>query len=532
MTKDIDEAFGAGLVRVLKKVQRKSSNGTTKTVKQAFHVRKASPGDQYAHGKNMEAMKPVPMQQGQGLAAQPMVIDPETGEPQEQTASPMRIMVSRPAIPWLKKKNEPSSRDPIPKAIRQRFAKGNKPLPISNPAVTGSPVMTVVPTDRLFWGGDESDLLMSLRYGTIRKMRLVGGSNGLMIAKIEDRKAGSHYGFMWMESLRSSMIRQLWGGIIDFKDEDGPLSRRAACAYEVSKACGLDDLTPPTVHRVDEDGDINELLPASLIEQANEWVSMATGKSPDDVRRQIGAHATIQLIRGEPWPIESEQWFRDLFGRPSNALNNVWEAMPPDRRVAFLRLAALDFVIGCLDRSWGDMAFSNDPRHPVIVFGGELSMTCPRTIGIEYATGSYGSYTDDVPGTLPLVWSEALTMLVVRGGDSEIDDFEKIGVSIAGRMKTDRPVELARALLEHKATPLQIAGVLSRIWMLATYSKDIARDPYFAPRYYAAVLSGGANQSFEGVEDFVNNTMRKVMVRKFDFYKEMASGGEDEDAVR
>jgi hypothetical protein len=530
MTKDIDEAFGAGLVRVLKKVQRRSSDGTTKTVKQAFHVRKAAPGDQYAHGKNMEAMRPVPMQP-QAPMAGPAPIDPETGEPEEQVASPNRIMVRRPAIPWLKKKNEPDSRDPIPKAVRQRFAKGNKTLPISNPAVTGSPIMTVIPTDRLFWGGDEPDLLMSLRHGTIRKMRLVGGSNGLMIAKIDDRNAGTHYGFMWMESLRCSLIRQVWGGIIDFKNEDGPLSRRAACAYEVAKACGLDDLTPPTVHRVDDEGDINELLPASLIEQANEWVSMTTGKPPDDVRREIGAHASIQLIRGEPWAIESEPWFRNLFGKQSNALNNVWEEMPPDRRIGFLRLAMLDFIIGCLDRSWGDMVFSDDPRHPVVAFGGELSIPCPRIIGMEYATGSYGSYTDDVPGTLPLVWSEALTMLVVRGGDAEMADFEKIGISIATRMKTDRPVELARAMLEHRVTPLQIAGVLSRIWMMETYSKDIAKDPYFAARYYAAVLSGGANQIFKGVEDFVNNTMRKVMVRKFDFYKEMASGGEDEDAI-
>jgi hypothetical protein len=529
--KDIDEAFGAGLVRVLKKVQRKGKDGTSKEVKQAFHVKQAAPGDQYAHGNAAQAAKPVRMAPQQAMQPQPMQIDPETGEPEEPVMPPTRVMVRRPEIPWIKKKGAQVSQDPVPKELRKRFEKGSKSLPIANPAVTGSPILTVIPTDRLFWGGDEPDLLMSLRHGTIRKMRLVGGNSGLMIAKIEDRLAGHRYGFMWMESLRCSLLKQVWGGIIDFEDDDGTLSRRAACAYEVAKACGLDDLTPPTVHRIDDDGDITGLLPDSLIEQANEWVSRTTGRAPDDVRAAIGAHATVQLIRGELWPIESENWFRDLFGRPSNALNKVWDVMPPDRRIAFLRLAMFDFVIGNLDRSWGDMVFSKDPRHPVIVYGNELSVPCPRVIGIEYATGNYGTYSEDVPGTLPLLWSEALTMLVVRGGDAEINDFEKIGITIAQRMQTDRPVELARALLEHRATPLQIAGVLSRLWMLATYSKDIAKDPYFAARYYGSVLSGGANQVFKGVEDFVNNTMRKVMVKKFDFYKEMESGGDDEDSV-
>lgn len=534
MTRDIDEAaFGAGLTRVVKKVKRGG-----KTVDQAFHVKKAAPGDQYAANKSSEMKAPkkaaAPEQAQEPEAVPPAVnktvdqLDDTTGEVPEQVA-PTRIMVRTREIPWVKRKTGKEDEDPIPKELRRRFDKRSKKSisVMANPAVTGSPVMTVVPTDRIFWGADEPDLLMSLRHGDIRKMRLVGGSNGLMIAKIESRGGGSFYGFMWMESLRCSLIKQLWGGVIDFVTEEGPLSRRAVCAYEVSKACGLDDLTPPTVHRIDDDGDIMGMLPDSLIEQANEWVSRTTGKDPQTVREKLGAHATVQLIRDEPWPIESENWFRDLFGRPSDALNNIWEAMPPDRRVGFLRIAALDFVIGCLDRSWGDIAFSNNPRHPLMVFGGELSITCPRTIGIEYATGNYGSYSDDVPGALPLLWSEALTMLVVRGGDKEIAGFEEIGINIATRMKDNRAVELARSLLEHKATPLQICGVLSRIWMMMTWSKDIAKDPYFAARYYAAVVSGGANQIFKGVEDFVNNTMHQVLVRDFDFYTEMESGGPD-----
>ena len=120
-------------------------------------------------------------------------------------------------------------------------------------------------------------------------------------------------------------------------------------------------------------------------------------------------------------------------------------------------------------------------------------------------------------------------MVAIRGGDEEINDFELTGISISSRMREDRPMELARALLEHRATPLQMAGVLSRIWMLETYSKDIAKDPYFAAKYYSSVVSGSPDPGMDGIMDFVNNSLRRVLARDFDFYKEMKSKDDDED---
>lgn len=532
MTRDLQEKFGVGLTRVLKKVQRGG-----KTVKQAFHVKQAAPGDQYATAKGAT---PAPAAKGPPPVA-PAIEDPNAQPAAEAPAPvmPVRMTVTYHKVPWLdiKGPDKDQEPDPIPPFIRKRFEKGSKTISTVSPDVAGFPVITVRPTDRVLWGADEPDLLITLRAGIIKKLRLVGSGNGLMVAKIEANSGGTFYGYMWMESLRCPLLKQLWGDIIDFSVDNGPLSRRAACAYEASKACGLDDLTPPTVHRTDLDGDIMALLPDSLIEQAckNEWVSNITGKDKEAIRAEIGKHATVQLIRGDLWPIESEQWFRNLFGSSdSDAMNNIWSAMPADRRIAFLRVAVLDFVIGNLDRSFGDMAFSDDPRHPVQVFGGELAMPCPRTIGLAYAQGGYGTYADiesNAPGALPLFWSEPATMVAVRGGDAEIADYEAISIAISARMRDDRPIELARSLLEHRATPLQMAGILSRIWMLETFSKDIAKDPYFAARYYASILGGTPDPGMDGVRDFVNNSMHKVLVREFDFYSEMQSGDQDEDAI-
>jgi hypothetical protein len=98
-------------------------------------------------------------------------------------------------------------------------------------------------------------------------------------------------------------------------------------------------------------------------------------------------------------------------------------------------------------------------------------------------------------------------------------------------MRGDRATELAQSLLEHRLTSLQIAGVLSRIWMMETFSRDIAKDPYFAARYYASIVSGQPDPSMDGVRDFVNNTMHQILIRDFDFYPEMKSGGGDDESA-
>lgn len=539
--------FGEALVRVLKKVQRKSSDGRTKTVQQAFHVKQAAPGDQYAalrqSPRKSQSMVAAP--QAQAVQPQPDEMQPDEAqsdvdpeEMPEPAPALTRVEVKFHRPPW-KKNGEDQAEDPVSPALRKRFDKKKNSTNFINPLTTGMPVISVVPTDRIFWGADEPDILRALRIGTIRKLRLVG-NNGMMVAKIAfvdsggfyAAAGGTFYAYMWMESLRCPLLKQIWGDLIDF-GENGTLSKRAAAAYETAKAAGLDDLTPPTVYRMDNDGDVRALLPDSLIEAIhNEWVVRQTGKDADEVRKEISGHATVQLIRGEPWPIENEEWFRNLFGNKSDpdTLNNIWAFLPPEIRTAFLRLSALDFLVGSLDRSYGDLAFSDDPRHRMMVFGGELSCPCPRKIGLAYASGNYGGYTDPPDPTftgLPLFWSEASTMLALQGSDQEIDDFEAIGISIATRMKDDRGVELARALVEYGLTNLQIAGILSRIWMMMTFSRDIARDPYFAARYYGSIVSGSPDPQMQGIADFTNNMLSHVLVGKYDFYAEMVK---DSDA--
>ena len=110
-----------------------------------------------------------------------------------------------------------------------------------------------------------------------------------------------------------------------------------------------------------------------------------------------------------------------------------------------------------------------------------------------------------------------MIMLATRGGDRELDDFEKIGIYVASRMNGDRAFELARSLIEHDVSPLSVSGVLSRCWFMGTHSREIARDPYFVARYYADLIAGRDVTPYEGVELFVNDAMHKVLIKDFDF---------------
>jgi hypothetical protein len=204
--------------------------------------------------------------------------------------------------------------------------------------------------------------------------------------------------------------------------------------------------------------------------------------------------------------------------------------MPPERRISFLRLAMFDSIVWSLDRSFGDLVFCDNPKHPVVCYGNGLSIPCPKVLGNRYLQSGAGDYAD-IPGSpvqaLPMMWNDIMTMLAVRGGEEELADCEKIGQSIAFRMKGDRGTELARALIERGLSSLQVAGVLSRIWILATNARDVAKDPYYAAKYYAGMVQGSGGD--KGVESFVSQSMEKAVLGGFDFAKEMKSKGKDDD---
>jgi len=550
MAARVEEQFGR-LVRVIKSVKRKSKGGGTRTVKQAFHVRRANPGDVYSAAKAADlkndtgsaevskllqkaAKARVPGEEGEEQS-------PEEAQGQEVVEPVMRMEIRYHDIAWKigDSVKDRSERDPVPASVRRRFDKDNRAAHAPTPLNYDTPMSNVVPTDPVLWGVGEPGTIERMRTGSVTRMKLVDSENGMMLVRIQGRDHLAEHAYMCLESLRDPAVYTVWGDFYDIVKGDGDLTRRAAAAYETAKACGFDDLVPPTTFRFDDYGDFEVILPRDLIErreQYNEQIAIRTGENPDSLRKQLGGYAVLFLAHRDMWTVDKEDWFKLLFapgkGR-KDILNTIWDHIPERRRIAFLRIAMLDYILWIGDRNMGDITFCDEPRHPVHVMGNELSFACPRRIAravLENGVGEFLSANPDPRAGVPMLWSDPFMKLATRGTERELDSFERVGVATASRMKDDRAVELARALIEHKITSLCTAGVLSRIWLLATHAKEIARNPYFVAQLYARVLSGEEMPEMEGLFIFVNRTMKHVLVREFDFVAEMRENEEDQEA--
>ena len=542
----LDEQFGAHLVRVIKNVRRRTSDGRTKTVKQSFHVRQANPGDQYLGGKGGNGIPKLPRIKLPKLQSVVPGLQDPAAEPDpaaEQPVEPVtRMTVRYHDIPWGKTKVSKEVKDPVPSGIRDRYEKGNRHAQVPKPMKNETPLASVLPTDRVLWGYDEPETLERMRSGMYERMSVIGRDSGMLIGRLRSFEGTTLTTYMFPEALRDPLLHYIWGDLYELGQGDGSVSKRAAAAYEVAKATGFDDLVPPTVARFDEYGDLDRVLPSDLIERKKmffESIARRTGEHPDAVRNQLsGGHSAVQLVRGDTHTIESERWFETFFQvdgevNRKDVLNHVFDYMSDAHRVALVRVAALDFILWTGDRHLGDLAFCPSERHPLHLIGNEVCIPCPRKMGQQAAeTGmvDYVTSSTDPKMGIPMLWCEPSTMLAARGGERELKQFEDIGQYVVSRMKGDRAVEMARSLSELEVSALGIAGVLSRVWLLGTHYREFARNPLAIAKYYADIISGNSIGHMEGVTKYVNQVMQQVLVSDFDFVSTMR--GEEEHMTK
>jgi len=433
--------FGPHLMRVIKNVRKKGADGQTKVVRQAYYVKKADPGDQYAN------LTPDAIQN----AADAIINNQQGGggqqaAPVEQEEPAVRMAVSYHDIPWKTKSREKTPKDPIPSEVKARFDSKNRHLRPTNPINPDVSTITVDATDPVFWGVDEKRLTHSLKTGFIERLKFVGDRKGIMLASIKDDVAGSYDAVLWMDELRDPSSAKIWGKFLSKEGDYPAYGRHAAAYYEISKSCGLDGLVPPTVRRVDRRGDLYHVLPDGLVEAREamvEWVSRETGKSPDDVRRKAGGPSAVQYRKGSWHPMVDEPWFSDFFSNTSSDqqrsefAENFWDIVPPGTRLELLRVVLLDFIAWNSARSFLDLTICDDARYPLLALGNELSVPCPRAQAEEYVSSSYKSYGDpmgDVAAGIPMLMSDLAVRLSVRGSDRELAEFEQIAHTVTDRM--------------------------------------------------------------------------------------------------
>ena len=441
-----------------------------------------------------------------------------------------RLAVKALDVPWAPDdKMASKERDPIPPDIRRKYDPKNLAMRSYGPVEQEAPLNTVVSGDPVLWGSDEVALLDRMRSGRISRLRVHPGGSGVMIAEIEAIDGLYEKAYLKIGALTPPWVYQAWGELYDLRRSKGDTCRRAAASYEVAKAAGLDDIMPPTVLRNDEVDSFDTVLPDDLMERRlayGESLAKSTGERPGVLRKKIKGFSSAQAYVKDTWTIVSEDWVGELFSSEGKTdevdlLNNIYTSIPENRRVAFLRAAALDFLLWTADRHLGDVLFSKHDLHPVALMASEISIPSPAKIAAA-VEGDADIVHPSVGSAYPMLWSDFVIMLATRGTDDELKDYEFLGIDIAGRMTKDRMVELGRSMTEHGVPSVNAAAVLVRAKMLGVAGKKLARNPLLAALHFAHLLGGEdpgllEERDSKRILEEVNEAMKMVSGDDFDF---------------
>lgn len=514
----INEAFPGKLVRVLKNIRRKAGGSH----KQAYYVKRAAPGDVYDHGNGKLDAGLTPVESDENVQTDEEMTD------QSPPRASFSIEVQPLEIPWLVQGTDQQEVDPIPPEIRKRYDPNYRSLRAVNPINANVPLFSLSPGEDMLWGSIEQELLVRLQSGTITAMLPASSANNTALIKLESTDGYVERAYVRFDKLFSKN-KKLYNGIYNL-DAEGSGPRRAAAAYELAKACGLDDIVPPTVCRYDEHNGLEPILPTDIMAKLAAHLEIGIGA----ISEQIGKFATVELWRDGGTLFCDQPWYGTLL--TSNALNDPFSALPDDVRIAFMRAAVFDLLAWNGSRTWMDIVFYQDERHTIALRSNEI--TFPDPAGLAAALTDYpGSYSDGISVSaqyMPLIWSDPVFAAVVRGFDDDAELFEKIAIDCVSRVRGERVTDLIRALSDRQISPLETASTLVRIAMLKVGSKSIMRDPLIIPRYFSSLITGESfvpdfDIDLEELETSIDEIMSKALITEFSLRGEMNKEQEPDD---
>jgi len=132
-------------------------------------------------------------------------------------------------------------------------------------------------------------------------------------------------------------IYEAWGSEYLLEDRPSALLERELAAYEVAKACGMEDLVPPMVSK---EVDVVRLLS----DAARERIASVLRVSPLLVDETLGIAAIVQL-----YPKNSDN-FLETWASLGATCEERWKSASDRLRHAMYRAFILDFVLGVQDR--------------------------------------------------------------------------------------------------------------------------------------------------------------------------------------
>ena len=350
------------------------------------------------------------------------------------------------------------------------------------------------------------DLLRTAQIEHIEE-RVLSGANGTMWARIRDQEGALRSALLCFDGISKRGCYEEHGGEYQLNQEAHSLISRSQAAWEVAKACGMDDLVPPMAAR-----EVN-LVP--LISDAMREKIAKEYRIPSiQADEQMGTEAMLSHA------VKGASQFVDYWSMLGGTEKKRWAVISDRLRHSIYRVLILDLICGTADRPLCSLVYNGDidrlavtsfaPTFPHIAFATEKYLQA-RSKGWERNPVAGLTRT---PSSFPAHGSDLFQLVSKGSRDEHEDEWLETTKQVAKALDDDIVVHLVKVLSELGVPPECVAGMVARIAFIKEEPLASIHEPAMLRRKILAPVRRGQEapvESAEAILTYVSEVMGSVV---------------------
>jgi hypothetical protein len=350
------------------------------------------------------------------------------------------------------------------------------------------------------------DLLRTAKIEHIEE-RVLSGANGTMWARIRDQDGAIRSALLCFDGISKRSCYEEHGGEYQLDPAAHSLLSRSQAAWEVAKACGMDDLVPPMAVR-----EVN-LVP--LISDAmRERIAKEYRIPSIQADEQMGTEAMLSHA------VKGASQFVDYWSMLGGTEKKRWAVASNRLRHSIYRVMILDLICGTADRPLCSLVYNGDidrlavtsfaPTFPHIAFSTEKYLQA-RSKGWER---NPAAGLARVPSSFPAHGSDLFQLVSKGSRDEHEDEWLETTKQVAKALDDDIVVHLVKVLSEMGVPPECVAGMVARIAFIKEEPLASVHDPGMLRHKILAPVRRGYEapvESSEAILTYVSEVMGSVV---------------------
>lgn len=354
------------------------------------------------------------------------------------------------------------------------------------------------------WNQPEPALWQALSLVDVEHVeeRVFGGANGVFWARV--RFPEGDEALSPSVSVKSALLKlaggekdwlfDLWGEEYQLEPGGADLLNRELAAYEVAKACGMEDLVPPMAAK---EVDIVSLLS----DAAREKIASVLRISLLLVDETLGTSAIVQL-----YPKDSDN-FVETWAALGASEKDRWAASTDRLRHSIYRAFALDFILGVQDRSLASYLY-NKITDRIAIIDLAPAFPHPGLVAERYLKTRAEGWGREIKAGLTRSlrpWpahSCDIARLVEDLESRNRHELLQTVQQVSRSLTPDVLTHLARVLISYNVPMPCVAGALARAVYAGLSSESLIDKPFDFVRNVAVPLRRGM-----GLDEHVLRTL-------------------------